>query len=400
MENKERWIDGFLDRKVKIAGCEMPMISLIFLEIMAFLAFFMRMKLFDIQSADYIGFLQPWMDEIRRLGNIKSLAYPISNYPVSYMYIMTLLSYIGGNDLYFLKFVSVLFDYLAAYAMFLVIITQTKNASKAVFSSVMVLMAPMILFDGAYWCQCDIIYTSFILFAYYKLLKKDSLGVGIFLGLAFCFKLQTVLILPFFVIMWLKKKDFNILHFLCIPIVYVISIIPAWIIGRDIKSLLTIYIDQAGYYPWGTLNYPNIYCLIDENAPKAHYPEQLSGAGMIFAIMLLGVIAYYVYLKKVELDYNMMVSIAILTVGMAVYFMPHMHDRYGFLLDVLAIIYVMLRPKKLPVFLGFSFVSISCSMPYLIVVEVVPFIWQATILGGLLVYIGMDLYKQLNKEAQ
>lgn len=397
MKNQERWIDRFLNKKFEYEGYEFSMLNILFMLCIAVLAMIMRAKLFPIESADYYGFLKPWMDVIREKGGISSLSEEISNYPVSYMYIMTLLSYVSNNDLFALKQVSIVFDYLSAYAMFLIILEITKSVNKSIFGATMVLLAPMVLLDGAYWCQCDIIYSTFILFAMYNFYKGRSRWTGIFLGLAFCFKLQTVLILPFFIMMWLKNKNFNIIHLIWMPIVYVISIIPAWITGRSFKDLLLFYFGQASYYPWGTLNYPNAYYFLDESIEGDHHADEVSGAGMIFAIILLGCLTYYLYLKKVEMTNEIISTIALLSVGVAVYFMPHMHDRYGFLLDLLAIIYVILRPKKLPVFVGLSLVSTLCSVPYLVAVEVVPFTYQALILGGILLYVGMDLYKQISK---
>ena len=59
------------------------------------------------------------------------------------------------------------------------------------------------------WCQCDIIYSAFILWGLYRLFQKDSRGCMIFVGIAFAFKQQTLFILPFLVILWLKVRIFQ-----------------------------------------------------------------------------------------------------------------------------------------------------------------------------------------------
>ena len=64
-----------------------------------------------------------------------------------------------------------------------------------------------------------------------------------------------------FIIMWLKKRTVKLPDFLWIPVIYVISSLPAYLFGRDFKELMTVYFEQTNTYPWGTLEYPNIYAI-------------------------------------------------------------------------------------------------------------------------------------------
>lgn len=180
-----------------------------------------------------------------------------------------------------------------------------------------------------------------------------------------------------------------------VPVVYVISAIPAWIAGRSMKDLLLIYFDQSSYYPWGTLEYPNIYALLGEAMPDLRHAEEVSGAGTFMTIMLLGCLAYYLYEKRIKLTDELLVTLALFTVALIVYSLPHMHDRYGFLIDLFAIIYGVYRVKKLPITCGFMLVSILTFMPYLIGVDIVPIQYIAIGLLALIVSVGYDLYQQI-----
>ena len=131
--------------------------------------------------------------------------------------------------------------------------------------------------------------------------------------------------------------------------------------------------------------------------PDMRHADEVSGAGSFMAIILLGCIAYYLYTRKVELTGELIVTLALLTVAAAVYFLPHMHDRYGFLIDLLAIIYGVLHVKKLPVTCGFMVISILIFMPYLIAVHLVPLQYISIAMLGLIVYVGMDFYRQVRK---
>lgn len=392
---KDRVIDQIMNKEIKLRNIRFQIVDLAFIAALFILAFMIRWKLMPIQSADYYGFLEQWMQTIRDNGGYRSLSMEISNYTSPYMYIMTILSYISTNDLYALKLVSVFFDYMASIAIFLIIYHMTADVHKSIFGMAALLLSPTVIIDGAYWCQCDMIYTTFLLYAFYFFLKDNSSVSLIFFAVSFAFKLQSLFLLPFFLIMWLKKRTIQLKHLLWIPIIYVISAFPAWMMGRDFKDLMMIYLDQSSYYPWGTLEYPNIYALLGEAMPDMRHAAEVSGAGTFMTIMLLGCIAYYFYTRRIRLTNELMVTLALFTVAVIVYTLPHMHDRYGYLIDLFAIIYGVYRVKKLPITCGFMIVSILTFMPYLIAVHIVPIQYTAIGLTALIVYVGYDLYRQV-----
>ncbi|MBP3602927.1 MAG: hypothetical protein J6J79_02120 [Lachnospiraceae bacterium] len=390
-------IDQIMNKDIKIKGIDFKVVDFAFIGCLFIFAFVIRMNLFPIESADYYGFLQKWMFEIRENGGFWSLGMEISNYTSPYMYIMTILSYISTNDLYALKLVSVLFEYIGAIAIFLIVYEITKSKRRAILGMAALLLSPTVILDGAYWCQCDMIYTCFLLYSFYYFLKDNSNKSMIFFAISFAFKLQSLFLLPFYMIMWLKRKTILLRHLLWVPVIYVASAVPAWIAGRDLKNVLSVYFSQSGYYPWGTLQYPNIYALIGEAMPDMRHAEEVSGAGLYMTVILLGCIAYYFYTKNVMLTEDVMVTLALFTVAITVYSLPHMHDRYGFFIDLLAIVYSMYKGKRLPVACGFILVSLLTFMPYLIGVTIVPIQYLAIGQLALIVYVGCDLYKQVSE---
>lgn len=392
---KERTIDRIMFNKIKIGKITFQVVDLAFILCLFFFGFMIRWKLMPIESADYWGFLEDWMRQIREGGGYRSLGHQISNYTSPYMYIMCFLSYITDNDLYALKLVSVCFDYAASIAIFLIIFQMTENVKKSILGMAVLLLSPTVIIDSAYWCQCDIIYTTFILYALYNFFKNNSKWCLIFIGISFAFKQQVLFIVPFLLIMWLKKRTIRLVHFLWVPVIYVISTLPAWMMGRDFKELLLIYFDQSETYPWGTLEYPNIYALLGEAMPDMRHADEVSGAGIFMTIILLGCLAYYFYTKDINMTDELIMTLALFTVGVIVYCLPHMHDRYGFLIDILAIVYGVINIKKLPITFGFFIVSILSFMPYLIAVHIVPIQYVAIIQLGLIAYVGYDLYKQI-----
>lgn len=392
---EERLIDKVMHKEIKINNIQLKIVDLAFVFCLFFFAFMIRWKLMPIESADFYGFLEKWMQTIRANGGIASLSLEISNYTSPYMYIMTLLSYVTTNDLYALKLVSVFFDYMASCAVFLILYHMTANVRKSILGMAVLLLSPTVILNSAYWCQCDIIYTCFLLYSFYYFLKDKSCKSMFLFAISFAFKLQSLFLLPFYIIMWLKKKTIKLIHLIWVPIIYVVSAMPAWIAGRDLKELLSVYINQSGYYPWGTLEYPNIYALLGEVMPDLRHADEVSGAGTYMTIIMLGCIAYYLYTKKVTLTQELMVTLALYTVAITVYGLPHMHDRYGFLIDLLAVIYGVYNVKKLPVVCGFVTISVLTYMPYLLGVHIVPIQYLAIGLLVIIVYVGYDLYNQI-----
>lgn len=394
---EERAIDRFMFQRVRIGKIQFQIVDLTFILCLFAFAFMIRWKLMPVESADYWGFLEGWMTQIRNGGGFRSLSQSISNYTAPYMYLMCLVSYITDNDLYGLKMISVFFDYAAAFAVFLIIHKMSGNVKKSILGMAVLLLSPTVILDGAYWCQCDIIYTCFLLYALYFFLKDNSRLSLIFVGISFAFKLQAVFILPFFIIMWLKRRTVKLPDFLWIPVIYVISSLPAYFLGRSFKELMTVYLEQTDTYPWGTLEYPNIYALLGEAMPDMRHAAEVSGAGTFMTIIILGCIAYYFYTKKIRLTNELLITLALFTVALTVYSLPHMHDRYGFLIDLLAVPYGVIRVKRLPVTCGFMLISVLTFMPYLIAVHLVPITYLAIGLLGLIVCVGLDLYGQMRE---
>lgn len=392
---KDRWIDTFLDRRISFKSFEFKLVDFLFVMVLWVFALLVRVKLFPTLSADYCGFLEGWMNQIKILGCSKFLAGNTTNYTSPYLYLMCLVS--GFEDsLSALKSISVFFDYSAACAVFAIIWELTKNIRKAIIGMSILLLCPATIIDGAYWCQCDIVYASFILWSLYFFFKKKGNLCFIMLGIAFAFKLQALFILPFYIIMWLKNRNVSLIKILYLPAVYAIAHIPALICGRPIKEIFSVYIGQSGMYPWGTLQYPNVYVLLDETMDADHWSTEVCSAGIVFAIIVLGFVAYYLYTSKTVLTDEVIILTALFTVAVSVYLLPHMHDRYGFLIDIISIIYVVLKPRKLPVLCVVFFATTLTFMPYLIGVRIIEPRVLAYCQTALVAYLGYDLYKSVS----
>jgi len=318
------------------------------------------------------------------------------------MIIMSFLSYLRVDPLYSLKAVSVFFDYVAAFAVFALIFVLTHNSRRAIIGMSALLMIPTGILNSAYWAQCDMIYVSFILLGLCYYFNGNAKQAVWLTAIALAFKLQALFILPFYVIMWIKpyvgkngiRCEVNPLYFLALPIPYLAFTLPGIILGRGIISSIGVYMNQADTYPWLTLNYPNIYAFFNQTYLVEPQISELAKSGVWMTMLTLGVLAYFLYVKDVRMNANMTVTTALFSVLIVLYGLPHMHERYGLLIDVLAIIYAILRPSRLPVAIGLITGSLMSYMLFLFGREGLPPFYHAIFQLILIIFVGMDLYKQ------
>ncbi|MDE6962741.1 MAG: hypothetical protein K2P30_03840, partial [Lachnospiraceae bacterium] len=82
---EERAIDRFMFQRVRIGKIQFQIVDLTFILCLFAFAFMIRWKLMPVESADYWGFLEGWMTQIRNGGGVRSLSQSISNYTAPYM---------------------------------------------------------------------------------------------------------------------------------------------------------------------------------------------------------------------------------------------------------------------------------------------------------------------------
>ena len=387
-------IDNILNRECKLGGITFSVLDICFVLAILLLSLVARIALYPLTSVDWNNCLSLWLEEIRRVGALPSIGKTISNYTSPYMYFMSMVSGFD-NGLYALKSVSVLFDYIGAAVMFLLVHHLTGNTRKSILAMTALLLCPTVIFNSAWWCQCDIIYTTFILLAFLALFKDRSALCCIFLGIALSFKVQTVLLLPFIVILWLNGRTIKIWHLVFLPAAYLVMHVPALLAGRPLFDCIATYYAQSGYYINGTMKFPNLYVFLNETEEHLAHMQEIGTFGMAFGLMLLGTLAYYVTTRRVRLTDTALVTLALFSVSMALYALPHMHDRYGFMVDLLAIVYAFQRPRKAFVSIGYILVSMLTYMTFLADITVLPFTVLALLLLALDIYVGYDLYLQL-----
>jgi len=194
--------------------------KIIFTICIILLAIFVRITLFDFKSGDYVCFLTKWYKYLKIHGGLKALANYPGDYNAPYMTIMALLTYLPIKDIYAIKLVSVIFDFILALSSGLLVkeIVKKNKVTYFLITFCIVLFIPSVILNSSEWGQCDSIYSSFVILSLLFLMKKKYKTSFLMLGLAFSFKLQFIFILPLFVILYFCEEKFSILDFLIIPV--------------------------------------------------------------------------------------------------------------------------------------------------------------------------------------
>ncbi|RKM59833.1 hypothetical protein D6855_08590 [Butyrivibrio sp. CB08] len=398
-----RTIDDFFDTKITIFGVSFRMLDLFFGIVMLGLGIAVRYSLYDFESGDYSFFLSTWMQECHEAGGLPYLGITPGlsdastiNYGCMYQYVIVILHYIGGNDLHLLKSVSVIFDMICAATIFRITYLVTDGSvKKSLMAFGAVMFLPTCVLNSGAWAQCDSLYTAFALLAIYHLMKGNNARFFIYLALSYSFKQQAIFIIPFAIILWLKGKV-KLRYIFLSPIVFFITLIPALIMGRELNELLSVYTKQVVKYSRLSMNYPNIYSFVGEGLSKDSRLQIIS-CGTVCCILLLGMVAYYIRDQKFELTNIYMVTLAIFTVLLCLYALPVMHERYGFIAEMLLVVYGITSYRRMGICAVVQAVSVITYSRFLYG-STVTVLWPLALINlAILLMVGYDLFLQMKR---
>lgn len=362
--------------------------------IISLLAIFLRISELNFKSDDYITFLSPWFDYLKSNGGLHSLATYKGDYNAPYVTLIALLTYFPFNKLYLIKAVSIFFDFTLAFSSaYLVYYLAPKNKKEyGLLAYSIILFSPIVFFNSALWGQCDSGYATFIVLALLYLFKEKYIKSFVFLGVAFSLKLQFIFIIPVFIILYISKQKFSILHFLIIPVVNFILCLPAIIYGRPLKDILLVYFNQTKTYSrYLSLNFPNIYTII-QGSPDIFYK-----VGFIFTIFICVLMLGYIIYKKVKWNPEKILNLSIWFIVITTFVLPGMHDRYLYVAEILALIYLIVYKKNLLITANLIINALIVYSRYLFVVEPFKLPYVTIIYLIVIIYYTKNTIKQLSE---
>ena len=348
------------------AGRKLPVYAHILLAVITGSVLLGKISLLDYVSDDYSIFLSDWIYNYSQMDVKQALGtYIQSDYTPPYLYILTLISRIENYPWqYLVKAVSVAFEVLMAWALMKLSSLRVRGEGAQLLVYHIALILPTVVFNGAYWGQCDVIYTSFCLAALYMGLKKRSAASMIFFGLGLSFKLQTVFFMPVMLPLWLRK-DIKLRHLPLIPATYMALMVPALWAGKSLHHVLTVYMQQAGNYNFISMNAPNLYQFLPDLDGAMLY-KMFSPMALVLGFAIVMAMCAMICVYRDHLDEDSTLLACLLMLGGIPLLLPKMHERYMFGADVLSLVLAVYRPRRilLPLCFGFaSYVAYTAGLP-------------------------------------
>ena len=297
----------------------------------------------DMQTNDMEAFLIPWFNEVSKNGGIKGLHIQVGDYNVLYQTIISIMTYIKMNSIYQYKILSCVFDYLLAFGCSYLLSELTglkKWGHKFNLIYAAILLLPTIVFNSAFWGQCDAIYTFFVIATLFCMYKKKYVATFAFFGIALAFKLQAIFILPFIICYYLYKEEFSISLFGVALFTFWFSGVVAYAFGANPLQPFIVYMHQTTEYPRMYLNISSFWMLVGDNW------EYLHRLAILVTLCLCGIGLYVILSKKIALDLpEPFLYTATWFVWTCILFLPAMHERYTYPLDILLILLTFMNKK-------------------------------------------------------
>ena len=361
------------------------------------LAILLRYPLIPFESGDYPFGFSRWYDFLLQNGNFAALKYSFADYNVPILYLMAILSALfpESSKIFVIKGLHIIFDFVLAFFVYKTVRLKYHRGKEARLAALATLFAPTVVLNSAMWGQIDATYTAFLVACLYFLLTRRQAAAFLAFGLAFSFKLQAVFLTPLF--LWLLvKKEVNSRYLLFAPLCWFILLLPAWLVGRPLKELFSIYYEQTLHYPASlTVHAPNLYQWISRAHYDWVYPMSVySAGGVILAI------AVFVYRSRATITADRLIFLAFLSVLVMPYLLPKMHDRYFFPADVIAILFAFYWPRYwyAPIVVGLT--SLFTYVRFLGGgVTILPLSWLAAVLLIFIGVLGRQFFHIFGKDA-
>lgn len=373
----------------KLVDLVLDHMDLLFFLAISVIAFGIRLSAFSFLSGDMKKYLIPWFQQIQSLGGIPALKETVGNYNLLYQTLICLMSYLPINCVWQYKLLSVFFDYLLAGACGYVVCRWKKQSlfgRTFLMVYTTVLLLPTVVLNSAFWGQCDSIFTFFVVLSLAFLLDERYVPAFVLLGIGFAFKFQTIFFLPLFFIVYFSRRSFTLFHFLLTPAAFFATGIPAFLVGRSPLDMIRIYSGQTVRYKKMYMGLASFWGIV-----KGKY-EDLHLYAVLITLALCGVMLYLVLsgFLRIETTEQFLCCAAWL-VWVDMLFLPAMHERYPYPLEILLLLLCFLHLRYLPalaVALNSSFISYSSYLfktegykgPYYYIVYTAAFLffsWQA-----------------------
>ena len=312
---------------------------MVFLLAVTALAFVVRLKFLPYESSDYLQLVRVWFADLRSGGGFAAIGRDFGDYTPPYFYLLALLTYLPGKDLYLIKGLSFAGDILAAYFTMRTV-RMKYDAFWGEIAYAVILFLPGTILDSAAWGQCDSLYAAGLMACVCFVLENRQYAAMTAFSLALCLRPQALFLAPFLLLMLMRGR-LQWRSLALIPGIYAAAMLPAFFAGRSFFDLILVYLRQwlHGSMPANAL--PNLAVWYPKDLPRA---AGLAISVVAVLLVLAGVLVFRQ--MKFEMSDEMIVSLALLSALVLPFFLPWMNERCFYTADLLAVAYAFFFPEK------------------------------------------------------
>ena len=289
-----------------------------------------RISFIEHVSGDYEIYLSDWLAQFRALSFPEGMRRSIGEYNVLYQYMLFVITRLPVPALYAVKAVSFVGDALLAGACARLAGERGQQSPAALCA---VLLLPVCVLNGGMFAQCDSLYAACALWGLVLALEdRPAAGAACF-ALSLAFKLQAVFLLPIVAVLWSAGK-LRLADALTFLLTLLAAALPALLGGKSFAQIVSIYVGQTGLYKNLTYNAPGFFGLMNTNGLDVY---AYGNFGIALALGAVCALLAYAMPRAGSMDRTAFVRTSLLTVLLAVFLLPRMHERYFYLADVLAV---------------------------------------------------------------
>ncbi len=342
------------------------------------LAIVLRLKLRGFVSGDVTGYFALWYDHLKTHGLAGfGVNFSENNFP--YLFLLYLSTFVPVTKVVAIKLAPMAFDFVAAFALFRIVATITRDRVRAALVALVFLFLPTVFLNSSLWGQSDVIYVSFILFSLDAVLNDRIRSAWALFGVALAFKLQAVFFLPALVYVWLKKRGAWYAPS-CAALAFLVLSLPPVLFGRGLKDTLSVHVRAYGTFPQLTMAAPNPYYWV-----PADLFRLLDGPGIVLAVATVALLLLFCTLRVTLTATNLIVVSATFLL-IAPFLLPQMHDRYFYGFEILCLVLAALDYRKAWLVFVSQFVAFFSYSSFLFDTHLVPWPVLSTVMLVLVAY--------------
>ena len=306
---------------------------------------------------DMVGYiLNGWMKSIESAG-FKNFYTIDADYSPLYLFMIAIFTKLPkGNQvtingytfyqnwMYYIKSVYFLMDILIAVGVFLVVKEVTKDKTKAAIGYIISLCLPVQFANSALWGNNDSMYFCCFIYILYFILKRKDHLVWFFFGLSFSLKLQSVFVLPFlFYLVFSRRLKFYPIYMALVALM--LSFLPSYCCGASFLKPFEFFTKEVNGYSQLTLGCGNLWKFFSSTNMDSS-SDALNKASTWIGLLFIFLFTAIIYIRRIKLTKENIVFIGTFLIGIVPFFLPHMHERYFYSLDVLILVYCLVRKKR------------------------------------------------------